>query len=422
MTTSPYNYLIKSDDAFIVYNSMSNALLTVDEDIFNRLSSANPESVAKDDFDSDDWELLKSKRIIVENSHDEWLRYKAAIMPMRNMQNVISLTIATTLDCNYSCFYCFETKKKLYITDEVIDNILALIKRQPALQQLQVTWFGGEPLMAYDKIERFNALLELPQSATYSTNIITNGYYLTEDVILSLKKNKIDSIQLTLDGLKDTHNKRKRCATTKDTFTAVFNNIDTFVKHEKDILLTIRVNLDENNKHEFIELSDFIYRRYPEAKNIRVVPAFITDIDSGDCKTCNLDRDAMARFIQSLSSQTGDTSQLYPTNMFSECTIRNPNILVVAPNGKLTKCLETVGDPSYEFGELTKDGIRLTNEAVLNRYLYGADPMEDEECKACSLLPICFGGCPHKRLENKYNNATFNVCSSFKGNLSSYLT
>lgn len=179
-------------------------------------------------------------------------------------------------------------------------------------------------------------------------------------------------------------------------------------------MLTIRVNLDEKNKHEFIELSNFIYRRYPEAKNIRVAPAFFTDSGPNDCRTCNLDRNALARFMQNLSKQTGDLSQIYSTNRFNECAARNPNILVVAPNGGLSKCLETVGDPNYEFGE-------LTNQTVLNRYLYGADPMGDDDCKSCSFLPICFGGCPHKRMENKLNNTKFELCSSFKDNIDSYL-
>ncbi|MDR0659421.1 MAG: radical SAM protein [Prevotellaceae bacterium] len=149
------------------------------------------------------------------------------------MQHKLDLTIATTLDCNYSRFYCFEKKQKAYITEKVVNNIISRINQKQGLKHLHITWFGGEPLMAYDKIEYFNSKLNLPSSVYYTTNLITNGYYLTKDVILSLRKNKIDAIRLTLDGLKDSHNKRRRCKETKDTFTAVFNNIDTFMEHEK---------------------------------------------------------------------------------------------------------------------------------------------------------------------------------------------
>jgi uncharacterized protein len=42
-------------------------------------------------------------------------------------------------------------------------------------------------------------------------------------------------------------------------------------------------------------------------------------------------------------------------------------------------------------------------------------PFLDKECKKCSLLPICSGGCGWYRYKNKFENGYFNICSMYKG-------
>lgn len=424
MIVSQYTHLCKGNDAFMVYNSLSNSLLTVDDEMFAQLEKAKSDGSEVDEslFDSEELNVLKRKGIITENRYDELLTYKAAVMPIRSLSGNLNLTIATTLDCNYSCFYCFENKQVgANITEEVLDNLLAYIDKRSDLKHLHVTWFGGEPLMQFEKMRYFTSKLHLPDDVMYSSSIITNGYYLNEEVIRSLKEMRIKAIQLTLDGMKVTHNKRKRSKDTDDTFDAVLRNIDKFTELEKEVQLNIRVNLDEINKHEFLELAAFLKQRYPEAKNVQIFPAFIAGTSKEDCRTCDMDRDALATFTQEIALQTGSTEHIYPRNIMSECTARNPNILVIAPDGGLSKCLETVGEKKYEFGKLTEKGLEVTDHSILNRYMYGADPMEDSECTSCDCLPICFGGCPHKRLQNKLEGASFDLCISHKNNMDSYL-
>jgi uncharacterized protein len=113
---------------------------------------------------------------------------------------------------------------------------------------------------------------------------------------------------------------------------------------------------------------------------------------------------------------------IYPRNFICECATRNPNTWAIAPNGDLYKCWEIVGNRQYKVGELTKDGIKITNPKQLNRYLYGADSFEDASCQQCFSLPICGGGCPHKRIENKFNNQKYDLCTHFdKNKIDDYL-
>jgi uncharacterized protein len=94
---------------------------------------------------------------------------------------------------------------------------------------------------------------------------------------------------------------------------------------------------------------------------------------------------------------------------------------VVGPEGELYKCLEDVGRPAMVVGNIhARDTI--TNPLLCAQYATGVDPFLDPECRACSVLPICGGGCPHRRLLAKYYGRNGpEYCSQYKARLRDYL-
>lgn len=86
---------------------------------------------------------------------------------------------------------------------------------------------------------------------------------------------------------------------------------------------------------------------------------------------------------------------------FSNISEFNPNIcgavtnnsFVIDPNGNLYKCWDEIGRKKGCIGNVT-DGIELNNTVIY----YGAyNPVEDNQCRKCNLLPICMGGCPYSK-------------------------
>lgn len=61
------------------------------------------------------------------------------------------------------------------------------------------------------------------------------------------------------------------------------------------------------------------------------------------------------------------------------------------------------------------------NATNINRQLYGADPLEDANCVKCKYLPICGGGCPIQRIQNKFENGANNPCIYYKGYMLDFL-
>ncbi|GBU08711.1 hypothetical protein AwDysgo_20420 [Bacteroidales bacterium] len=230
--------------------------------------------------------MLADKHFIVEEERDESLFYKAAIANYRNSNNRLDLTIAPTMDCNYSCPYCFEKKEETYMSSEVIDSIVKYIAAQKEATDLHVTWFGGEPLLAIDQIREFYCKVNAVWTKGYTSNIITNGFLITPKVLEILKEVEVKSIQITLDGLKENHNKMKYTTTCADTFSKTIENIDLILATTSEIHVTIRVNLDKNNANDFVSLYHFIADRYKGVQNIGIAPAFILDRSGEDPASC----------------------------------------------------------------------------------------------------------------------------------------
>ena len=228
MKLSKYTFLFDTENKeYYAYNSLSNALIEIDADSYLFLQKYQqykelPEYV----IDQDLWDTLCTNGIITENDDDDYLKYKASITNTRIQQIGMHLTLAPTMDCCFRCHYCFEKyKEKNYMTAETMDAIIKYITAQPDLQMMRITWFGGEPLMAISQIEEFYDKFSAIWKKPISSNIITTGYHINEEVIRVMKKVGISSTQITLDGMKETHNKVKHLPSGEDVFERVLKNI-----------------------------------------------------------------------------------------------------------------------------------------------------------------------------------------------------
>lgn len=424
MKISNYTFLFSNEESYYIYNSLSNALMEIDGSFYTSLlrsktqkNDISEEIIVEKDF----FKILNEKRFIVENDKDEFLLYKSIINCYRNSK-ILDLTIAPTMDCNYSCSYCFESSKgHVYMNKSIEDSIVSFVQKQEEIQNVNITWFGGEPLMAIDIIEELYNKLSLIKNKKFTCGMITNGFFISEEVIRTLLKINILYLQITLDGNKDNHNKIKYTASCPDTFSRTISNIDLVAKLAPEIKINIRVNLDKNNSQDYVKLFELITNRYKNNPNISILPAFTLEnqvINDNLLKSTLFTRIERSKFIIELFKQYKIATPFsqYPRNGFVECSIRNKNVLVVDPEGYIYKCWEIIGNKDYAVGKLDVEGkIINTNYILLNRYLYGADPLESKACSSCEYLPICAGGCPHSRIENEYYEKHKDTCTHLKG-------
>lgn len=335
----------------------------------------------------------------------------------RNENRRLILTINPTLACNFNCPYCFENEhSNIYMDDLVEEKIILFIKEHIGLKALDVTWFGGEPLLAFDRIVSMTKKMQ-DLGLNYKAGMITNAYLLTENVISQLESLAISSIQITIDGMAALHDTRRCLKSGKPTFDRIVHNIGLLQKIYPQIRLNVRVNVDKTNYADFLELYKFLKDEHYPTLNVNL--AFVKDVTG--CNKCNhsYDMQEQVQIVKDLLQKYGlDFSMVFPRSERYECAIRNRNALVIGPEGELYKCWNDVGNKSKIIGNI--DG-KITNEALLLRYLVAANPFEDPKCQECFLLPVCGGGCPYSRIQNEYEGTNINTCLYIKDHLEDFL-
>lgn len=416
MKWSDYNYIFQHEGENFLYNSLSNSFASIDDSTYEIMLNVS-DMVDFTSIDSDLRESLIKMKAIVEDDRDEMLKIKYMSTCCKFDNQRLLLTINPTLGCNFACPYCFEKEhKSIHMSDDVEDGIIKFIKGYKQIKVIDVTWFGGEPLLAFSRIQSLTKKMHA-LGVKYRAGIITNGYLLNQDVIEKLDELNIKSIQITIDGLKTVHDDRRCLRSGKGTFDRIISNIDLLKTSRPDIHLVIRMNIDKVNKSDFVSLYNFIKERnYP---NTHFSPSFVENPTNMANDVYLLTKEEQADFVKQLyNDHKIEYTHFFPSSQRKECAIRNPYSIVIGPEGELYKCWNDVGDKNKVYGYI--DG-RITNERLLLRYLNGAEQFEDEKCRNCILLPVCSGGCPYYRIQNEFEGKNNNNCPLIKHNLKDFL-
>lgn len=414
---SKFLYLFEKNEEYFLYAPLSNSFAKLDNGVYEHLLAAQRDAVLVDELDDDTKELLRKMKVVEVNDEMERNKLKFNFLSRRFNPHHLYLTINPTLACNFACPYCFESSHPAhFMTDEVEDAILSFIQKRVNATHLHVTWFGGEPLLAFNRIVSLSKRMQ-GLGMEYGAGMITNGYLLTPDKVALFEELQISSVQITIDGSEQTHNSRRCLKNGGATYSTILKNIEEAQKCSPNTSISVRVNIDRTNSHEFFEvLRYFKTQKYPR---VSVYPGFVTDISGSGKNHCLYDSNAMAAFLKDAYNKQGCHSQLfYPASIARVCAVRNPNAIVIGPLGELYKCWNDVGDFSRSYGSI--DGT-LTNEEVLYEYLVKADHLNDPACNECAFFPVCDGGCPYQRIQNEKLGHSQNTCSLFKEHIEEFL-
>lgn len=110
---------------------------------------------------------MHASRFLVEHDRDEFRVIAIKARARRfNVSNGISLTIAPTLQCNMACVYCFEKGAQkggimpFSVQDDLINFADIKCSMLAPSRTLNVTWYGGEPLLAMEVIRSLTPRLK----------------------------------------------------------------------------------------------------------------------------------------------------------------------------------------------------------------------------------------------------------------------
>ena len=406
MRQSRFNLLVdKTDRHVLLFNSFSRGFVELEKEIYQKLEN--------DSLDTDDQVTRELKKgfFLLDDDVDELKVLDARNRIERYKSFRLGLIILPTLNCNFRCDYCFEEKKKIFMTPEIEDAVVKFVEgRAREIKQLKVSWFGGEPLLATKIIDRLSKrIMDLCEKhgVEYFSDLTTNGYLLNQKNIDWLKEIKVDKIQITIDGDRETHNQRRRLKNGGPTFDVILDNIKRAAGH---FTIPIRLNVDRKNALKAKDLLPILAENNLQDK-VYVYYGIVVGLTKAckDYESSCMDPDELTRVMLLLHEDAAKSEYdfmhfPYPLTSVGGCGAMRPDFFVIDPDGYLHKCLNPVGMKEEAIGHISKP-VGFTPGLVT--YLTW-DPMEDEECSKCDILPICSGGCLWNKLHGLHSCGYFN--------------
>lgn len=415
MKKSKYNKIIKLENGkTIAFNSITCALAEVDDEFLNVLD--NIENIDVENLNSKTKELIKNMAdgsYIIDDDTDELKLLKYRNYNGKFSSREFSLVIAPTLACNFACPYCYETAKVGMMSKEVQDSLIEMIEENAKYKRdINITWYGGEPLLAKDIIFSLaKRAIEIcdRENVKYSSYIVTNGYLIDDEIVKAMKEYKITGAQITVDGPPSIHNKRRKLKKSdEETFDKIISNIKKLVDNEVGNI-NIRINVDKTNINHIEELLDILEQNGIKdvTVNLGHVTAY-TEACNGVVDSClNIEEYAendakYQKILFERGYKVAGRYPFYPSIKANYCCADQVGAFVIDAEGYMYKCWNDVGNVNRAVGNVTKIKSEVDEkmQAMNTEYILWS-PFDHEDCKECSILPICMGGCPYKGLMSK---------------------
>ncbi|MEW5925365.1 MAG: radical SAM protein, partial [Candidatus Zixiibacteriota bacterium] len=252
MKPSRYNLFVNSENgSILLFNSATAALAEIESDKIKLVEQLLYGTIPPQTEEQKQiYNYLIEGGFLVEDDPDEIAALKEECARMRYDKSTFLLTIAPTLACNFRCDYCFESHRGGRMTEDTEKALLRFFdSRVREAEKFYITWFGGEPTLCIDSIERlqagFGEMAHKYNTQIQPSAIITNGYLLNRTNALRLKDAGVPAAQVTLDGPPRIHDARRKLPGGEGTFDRIVENLG----EASDIMgITVRINVDRNNR------------------------------------------------------------------------------------------------------------------------------------------------------------------------------
>ena len=391
MKTSIYNYFIPRGNRYIFFNGITQRFFYVSAENHDRFKDiiSHPENTAYQEKYGEFLDRMKVEGFVVDDNVDEMdLIYKD--FEKQRYSDQYMLMILPTYRCNLRCWYCIQEHQDVNLSNDTVERIKKHIGKyllESGVKRFRLSWFGGEPLLEYDKIvdiTRFSKNFCEQNNIEFYSDITTNSLLLNHDRIVLLNDLGVKIYQITIDGCRERHNKVK-ISKGNSAFDKAVNNILDIVKTNPDVSCTLRINYSDETlepgkiMHDVNMLIPYEYRKY-----VRIIPRRIWQIETFPSeleRICELSRIAKNKHYVIRGVDRG------------MCYVDYTHFNCIFPNGRVDKCENESLDDTKGF--LDENGnIIWSSTNLFEKYQVLS---ETSDCINCKHLPFCMGPCPQRR-------------------------
>lgn len=376
----PYDH----EGRHILCNNLTREIVELEQPLGKHFTAQEVE------HDADLFALMRSCFLVPENK-DECAFYEGLSLMLRTLKKhkgIKGYTILPTLACNAQCVYCYEAgMEQTAMTLETAEQTVRYILQTKAKGPIQISWFGGEPLLGEAMIDRICDRLQ-EEGVEYTSNMITNGSLLTEAAVDKMAgKWKLRKVQISMDGAEPDYISRKKYRKYKDFYHTVMQAVDLLTA--RNIQVSIRCNIDENN---FDGIPQFLSDLSAAIQNKGKVHVYLAPLDVVRMGRNDLSMWKKVMDMEALIGQAGfgaDTSHGRGIQFRINHCMADAGNVVITPDGCLYPCEHC--PPESRFGNI-RDGV--SDEKA--RADFCRTDQTRERCRTCPFLPDCtsFAACP----------------------------
>ena len=335
--------------------------------------------------------------------------YENLAFDFKNNNTVIkALCLHVSHTCNLNCEYCFASQGK-YHGDRALMSLEVgkraidfLVENSGTRKNLEVDFFGGEPLMNWDTVKDIVAYarsIEKEKNKNFRFTLTSNGMLIDDDVIEFANK-EMHNVVLSLDGRKEVHDRLRKTVNGKGSYDIIVPKFQEFVRRRGDKGYYIRGTFTHNNvdfTEDIFHMADLGFTELsmepvvcspndPYALTYDDLPKIFRQYEI--LAEYMLEREKQGKPITFYHYMIDLTGGPCIYKRISGCG-SGTEYMAVTPWGDLYPCHQFVGDEKYLLGNIY-DGV--TNKEIQNEFKM-CNAYARKECKDCWAKLYCSGGC-----------------------------
>ena len=389
------------------------------DEIISKLKSSYNEDEIRECI-SEVKELVEDGQLFTEDIYEPFVeKFK------EKRQTVVkALCLHIAHDCNLACKYCFAEEgeyhgRRALMSFEVGKKALDfLVANSGNRVNLEVDFFGGEPLMNWDVVKQLVAYgrsLEKPNNKKFRFTLTTNGVLLNDEVMEFVNK-EMSNVVLSLDGRKEVNDNIRPTPNGKGSYDIIVPKYQKLVagRGTKDYYVRgtfTKYNLDFAN--DVLHISDLGFEQL-SVEPVVTDPKMPYAITESDLPTIFAEYDRLEKLMeeQKLANKRKFNFFHFMIDLNQgPCAVKRlrgcgcgNEYVAVTPDGDIYPCHQFVGIEEWKMGDIFSDKI----DQKIKDYFAGIHIYSKENCGNCWARFYCSGGCA----ANSYN-FTGNVNGSY---------
>ncbi|MCH5202669.1 MAG: thioether cross-link-forming SCIFF peptide maturase [Oscillospiraceae bacterium] len=375
------------------------------EEITLELSAKYPEITADDIWEvfEDIEELKKQGKLFSEDTYKD-LQIDIKARPT----NLKAMCLHIAHDCNLCCKYCFAGEgeysgDRSLMSFEVGKRALDfLIEESGDRKNLEVDFFGGEPLMNFDVVKQlveYARSIEKEKEKNFRFTLTTNGVLL-DDEVMEWANKECYNVVLSIDGRKETNDRMRVSKNNKGCYDLILPKFKKMAESRNQQGYYIRGTYTHYNTDfaaDILHMADLGFEQLA-MEPVVADPNMDYALRESDIPVLKEQYDILAKEMCKRNRQgKGFTFFHYMIDLeggpciykrISGCGV-GTDYMAVTPWGDLYPCHQFVGDEKFLLGNVF-DGVK--NKEVVNEFKM-CNVYSREACQSCFAKLYCSGGC-----------------------------